>query len=523
MAFSYIRADRDQLFLMPADMREWLPEGHLAWFVLDVVARLDTRALHVAHPNDGSGRAAYDPDVMLALLIYAYCTGSRSSRRIEQACHTDVAYRVICANQVPDHSTIARFRQAHDRFAQELFVGALALCAQAGLAKVGTVAIDGTKMAAYASMNANATLAQVQAEVAAMFADAAAKDALDDCLFGEGTGDELPEALADRRSRAARLDLAQRQLQQAKVAQAEREAKANGTADRVEAEARAKGKSPKGRPPRDRAVARAEAALAKAEAEAAARREHADKAAAKRGYFVRPAPAEYVIVTRAKDTLARALANASKIRPYDRQPSHHGEPKVNLTDLDARVMRSRTGYLVGYNAQAAVNEAGVVLAAEVTQNAADSTQLVPMLGALAANLAAAGADEVVGTALFDAGYWSEANATAPGPDRLIGTANSRKLKEMAHAQGYRSGPAPEDARPIQAMEHRLCTKEGSDLYAKRSVIVEPVFGQHKEVRGFRRLSRRGLKAAEGEWKLINTTHNLLKLFRSSSSPLLSPA
>ncbi len=221
--------------------------------------------------------------------------------------------------------------------------------------------------------------------------------------------------------------------------------------------------------------------------------------------------------------MARALANANRVRPYDRQPSRYGEPKVNLTDLDARVMRSRTGYLVGYNAQAAVNEAGVVLAAEVTQNPADSTQLLPMLEALAANLAGAGADEVVGTALFDAGYWSEANATAPGPDRLIGTANSRKLKELAHAQGYRSGPAPEGARPVEAMEHRLCTKEGSDLYAKRSVIVEPVFGQHKEVRGFRRLSRRGLKAAEGEWKLINTTHNLLKLFRSSSSPLLSPS
>src|SRR5271170_2746830 len=161
-------------------------------------------------------------------------------------------------------------------------------------------------MAAYASMNANATLAQVEAEVAAMFADAVAKDADDDRLFGAGAGDELPQGLADPRSRAARLDMAQRQLQQAKVAQAARQAKANGTADQAEAEARAKGKSPKGRPPRDRAVARAEAGLAKAEAEAAARREHADKAAAKRGYFMRPAPAEYVIVTRARATLARA-------------------------------------------------------------------------------------------------------------------------------------------------------------------------------------------------------------------------
>ena len=208
------------------------------------------------------------------------------------------------------------------------------------------------------------------------------------------------------------------------MAQAEREAKANETADRAEAEAAATGKGRRGRPPRDRAVARAEAALAKAEAVAAARRARTERSATERGHAIRPLPDEYFKVRR-EGRLARALANASKVRPYDHQPSRHGEPKVNLTDLDARVMKSRTGYLVGYNAQAAVNEAGVVLAAEVTQNPDDSTQVLPMLAALAANLAAAGADEVVGTALFDAGYWSEANATAPGPDRLIGTVNSR--------------------------------------------------------------------------------------------------
>ena len=150
MAFSYAPVDRAQQFLLPPDMSEWLPEGHLAWFVIDVVEHLDTSGLHKAHRNDGVGRAAYDPDMMLALLIYAYCTAVRSSRKIERLCSVDVAYRVVCANNLPDHSTIARFRQAHGTVAQRLFVDALTLCAAAGLARVGVVAVDGTRVGANA-------------------------------------------------------------------------------------------------------------------------------------------------------------------------------------------------------------------------------------------------------------------------------------------------------------------------------------------------------------------------------------
>ena len=212
MAFSYAPVDRAQQFLLPPDMSEWLPEGHLAWFVIDVVEHLDTSGLHKAHRNDGVGRAAYDPDMMLALLIYAYCTAVRSSRKIERLCSVDVAYRVVCANNLPDHSTIARFRQAHGTVAQRLFVDALTLCAAAGLARVGVVAVDGTRVGANASLKANRSRVEVETEVAEMFAQAEAADAAEERLFGAANGDELPPELADRQRRRARLDTALAEL-----------------------------------------------------------------------------------------------------------------------------------------------------------------------------------------------------------------------------------------------------------------------------------------------------------------------
>jgi transposase len=201
MAFSYLPVDRDQAFLLPPDLRDWLPPGHLVWFVLEVVERVDTSALHERHPRDGVGRRAYDPDMVLALLVYAYCGGVRSSRQIERLCEVDVAFRVICANHVPDHTTVARFRQDHQPVAVRLFTDVLALCAAAGLATVGRIAVDGTKMAANASLKANRTRQQLEAEVAAMFADAADTDAREDALFGDARGDELPDDLVDPRHR----------------------------------------------------------------------------------------------------------------------------------------------------------------------------------------------------------------------------------------------------------------------------------------------------------------------------------
>ncbi len=212
MALSYLPVDRSQAFLLPPNMAEWLPRGHLVWFVLDVVAKVDTSALHARRRNDGSGRRAYDPEMLLALLVYAYCSGQRSSRQIERLCEVDVAYRIICANRAPDHSTIARFRQDHQEQAVQLFTDVLVLCGAAGLAKVGIVSVDGTKMCANAALDANRSRAAIEAEVRAMVGEAVEADAAQDGLFGAGRGDELPPALADPRTRQAHLDAALAEL-----------------------------------------------------------------------------------------------------------------------------------------------------------------------------------------------------------------------------------------------------------------------------------------------------------------------
>src|SRR5713101_4429770 len=248
MALSYLPVDRDQLFLVPPSMRDWLPEGHLVWFVLDVVGRIDTSALHARHPNNGVGRRAYDPDMLLALLVYAYCTGQRSSRANDPHCESDVAYRVICANHAPDHTTIARFRQHHQAIAVSMFTDVLVLCANVGLANVG--AVDGTKMGADASLKANRTRSQIEAEVTSMFAEAAAADEVADRLFGDDRGDELPAELADPRTRGSRLDAALRQLEAQEAGRRAAEAAARAARAKAEAEAAAKGQAARGRKPK---------------------------------------------------------------------------------------------------------------------------------------------------------------------------------------------------------------------------------------------------------------------------------
>jgi transposase len=508
MVFNYVKADRGQLFLLPVDMRDWLPEGHLALFLLEVLAGTDTSALHAGGGEGGPGRPAYDPDVLLAVLFYAYCTGERSSRKIERLCRTDIAYRVLAAGTSPDHCTIARFRQAYDAVATAIFVHALALCAGAGLTKVGLVAIDGTKVAADASMAANVDLAKLGRLVEAMFGQAGAEDAREDNLYGDANGDELPAELKDRTKRAARLAEAGRRLEAAKAAQAEKAGQAEARSARAEKAAAGQGRAPMGRPPKGRQVARAEKAVAEAEARMA-----------RPG--ARPGPGTPRYLRLAQERLARAKAAERKRAAHRQRPRDGGEPRANTTDPDSAVMKTGQGYLQGYNAQVAVDESGVVLAALVSADAADAGQLVPVLEAMAVNLAVAGARPEVGTALFDAGYWSEHNATVPGPDRLIATTKSWKLRQKAKENGYRSGPPPAGASAAEAMEHRLCTEEGSATYAKRSVMVEPVFGQHKHLRGFRRFARRGLIAVQAEWQLMNTVHNLLKLYRHTQRPALT--
>jgi transposase len=214
VAPNFLLCDRDQELLLPPSLREWLPEDHLAWFVLDAVDELDLGAFYAAYRDDGWGRAAFEPQMMVALLLYAYAVGERSSRQIERRCREDVAFRVITANRVPDHATIARFRARHEQALADIFAQVLALCAKAGLVSVGLVALNGSLLAGNASPGATRSCASIREEVERMLAQAAQADAAEDERLGDARGDELPADLVDPRSRRERLRRCKAELEQ---------------------------------------------------------------------------------------------------------------------------------------------------------------------------------------------------------------------------------------------------------------------------------------------------------------------
>jgi transposase len=246
MAFNFLSCDRDQSYLLPPSLKDWLPEDHLVWFLLDAVEEMDLRSFYVGYRQDGWGAPAFEPTMMVTLLLYAYCIGERSSRRIERRCQEDIAFRVITANSVPDHSTIARFRKDNEQALAACFTQVLELCAAAGLVRVGVVAVDGTKIEANASLHANRGLEAIEAEVQAMLAEAAATDRREDELLGKDSrGDELPEGLRNREGRLRRLRECKARLE-AEDVQAKYEAELARRAD-IEAET---GRRPVGRPPK---------------------------------------------------------------------------------------------------------------------------------------------------------------------------------------------------------------------------------------------------------------------------------
>lgn len=494
MAYGYNAPDRDQLFLLPPSITDWLPETHLVWFVLDVVSMVDTEAFHVRHPNDGVGRPAYDPEMMLALLIYAYCSGIRSSRRIEAACRTDLAFRAICVQLVPSDITIARFRADHEAAIKAVFFDVLRLCARAGLASLGTVAIDGTKIGSDAALDANRSASAIRAEVERVMAEARSAD---DAEVSQPTlAGGLPEDLARPGTRRARLQAALAEIDTQRAETAKSAAKAETEA--------AQGRKLRGRKPSD-----PHAAARRAETDVAASKA---KAAAATGSKARQQAAGKVA---AAEQAAEAARRTAKAAPPP------AEAKANTTDPQSRIMKTAQGWVQGYNAQAAVNAGQVVVAAEVTQEHNDANQLVAMMQAVASAIAAAGIHQPIGTFLADAGYWSDANATADGPDRLIATTKDWKQRKTARQLGTTQGPPPKDASPLDTMEHRLRTPEGAAAYALRSCTVEPVFGQAKENRGVRRFMRRGLTAAQSEWSLVCATGNILKLFTHAQGRTLN--
>jgi transposase len=525
MAKGYLPVDRDQPFLLPPDMRQWLPASHPVWLVIEAVARLDTSAFHARRRTGGAGAAGYDPDMLVALLIWAYANGVTSSRRIERLCQQDVAFRVVCAGRAPDHVTVARFRQQFAGTAQDLFAQVLLLCARLGMGQVGTVALDGTKIGADASKDANRTeetLRKLAGELAAAHAET---DAGEDALFGKGKrGDDDP---GDPFTRSERVNAALASLE------AEREAREAAERERAEAAlAAARAGAPaRGNRPAAADVELAELKVARETAayQAKAREREEAAAAGRRRGGPPPVPAQdYVRVRQAREKLERARARAAAREQKQAEKDNKREPaRRNVTDPSSRLMPVRGGgFVQGYNAQNVTSEDGLVIATRLTATPADVQWYEPMTAeaaAAAAAMSAAGGpgDGTIGLVLADAGYLSGTNLAAPGPDRLIATGKRRGLEETARTAaaghdappgGHASGAGRDPA--IAAMAARLATEEGIAAYRKRGHIGETFHGDLKHNQGIRRLTVRGTRKASGEWTFITAVRNLRKAITS---------
>jgi len=454
--------DLDQGLLLPPSLHDWLPERHLARFLVDVVDGLDLKAVYASYEEkDGRGQAAYSPRMMVRVLLYGYCTGTCSSRQIEAKTYEDVGFRYLAADAHPDHCSWAEFRQRHLTALAGLFTQALQLCAKAGLVKLGHVALDGSKIQANASKHKAMSYGRMseaekklQEQVEALLQQAEAVDAAEDEKYGKGErGEELPAELARRESRLAKIRAAKTEL--------EAEAKQKAEAEKAATEAKL------------------------------AQREEQEASTGKKT----PGPKPQV--------------------PDPEQAVPEAQAQRNFTDPESRIMPDgghKGSFVQGYNAQIAVDgEAQVIVAAEVTQESNDKRQLVPMLQQVEQNL---GSKPQAVSA--DNGYWSEKQIADPrvqGVDLHVATGKQKHGEPPAAGNACSPTGEPESLL-LEQMRQKLKTEAGRQVYRMRKAIVEPVFGQIKERRGFRRFLLRGLQKVRAEWKLICLAHNLLKLFRS---------
>lgn len=501
-----------QGWLMSADPREWLPGRHLAWSVLEQVGEMDLSAFEGAYRGDGQGGKAYDPAMMTGLLLYCYCKGLRSSREIEMATFDDVGARVICGNLHPDHATVARFVRRHERAVCGLLPESVKACAREGLVHLEVVAGDGTKLKASASMAANVTAQQLQAQIAELeeliAADVAVwvaeQLACDDSGApasraggGDGPGSgpggkKAPKRAAQTlaRRQAARGQLAARQ---AGKEQPKLEARAAELAGRVA---------------RKQAAADAAAARAQARLDEWQRRQAAAAAQGKKAPGTRPGgPDRDRDVIRTRQQLARAHAAAeATAAALASGPAPDGTAKVNTTDWASRVMPlKKGGFDQLVNAQAlAAERSQVILAVLRHDSPNDLEALHPLLEQARAVLDAAGIGSPIGKAVFDAGYASDANFTAAAEAELY----VALARESVQA-GRRDGRQPRTMQPSwQDMAARLGTPEGRAVYKKRAATIEPVFAQLVNRLG-RSLHYRG-DLADAELSLWAASHNLLK-------------
>jgi len=426
MAKTYRPYVPEQDLLLPPSLRDWLPEDHLAYFVSDLIDALDLSAITAVYEDEERGYPPYHPVMLTKVLVYGYCVGVFSSRRIQRRLIEDIPFRVLAAGNQPDFRTIADFRKIHLTALGGLFEQVLQMARDVGALRVGRVAVDGSKMKANASKHKAMSYdrlpqkrRQLRAEVEQLLAQAEAIDAAEDAEYGaDRRGDELPAELQRRESRLARIREAKRALE-----------------------------------------------------------------------------------ARAKDAAAAAGKPADTAKP---------DPKAqyNFTDPESRMMKGPDGFVQAYNTQIAVDDQQLIVGQTVTQETNDKRQLMPMITIIAAQ------SGLTPTQLLaDAGYCSDENLAAIAETPIDAYISTRKQKHGERPGPCPRGPLPKTATRVDRMSRKLHRKVGAAVYAARKAIVEPVFGQIKQARGFRQFLLRGLEKVKGEWSLVCTTHNILKLYR----------
>jgi transposase len=432
MGKSYRPYYPDEELLLPPSLRDWLPENHLAYFVSDVVDNLNLTAMDEVYGNEKRGQPPYDPQMMTKILVYGYCVGVFSSRRIERRLVEDIAFRVLAADNQPNFRTISDFRKIHLKALESLFEQVLKIALEAGAMKVGRVALDGTKVKANAgkhkAMSYDRMLEkekQLKAEVKQLLEQAEAADAEEDKHYGKDRrGDELPAELQRRETRIEKIKEAKRAVEQ-----------------------------------------------------------------------------------RARDKAAAEGAEPEQARPK-------GKDQYNFTDPESRIMKGADGFVQAYNAQAVVEpNLQLIVGQTVTQAANDREQLLPMMEVVEQQ-----SGQRPAAVLADSGYCSEKNLeqldSEENPERrIIGYVAGDRQKHGEHRDTCPRGPLPKGATRVDRMKRKLKTKAGKAVYAARKAIVEPVFGQIKQARGFRQFLLRGIDKVRGEWSLVCLTHNILKIYR----------
>lgn len=450
MGKTYRPWDPNQQYLLPPSVQDWLPENDLVYFLLDTVNELDISAITQKYEQEKRGFPPFHPRMMAALLVYAYCRGVLSSRKIMQACQERISFKVIVGDDIPDFRTISDFRKLHLKELQQLFVQVLQLCQEAGLVKLGHIALDGTKIKANASRHKAMSYGRMlteekrlKEEIEQLLEKAKAIDEQEDNKYGtDRRGDELPEELAHRESRLKRIQEAKRAL----------EAKGKVSAQQARKE-----------------------------------REQED------------------CTNDDKPKRGRKRKAISEVPADNKQ--------YNFTDPESGIMKANNkGWDQCGNAQAAVDsKKQIIVACDVTSQSNDKQQFEPMLEQAQENV---GEDKKIKVASADSGYYSESNVKFAEDKKIDTYIATKRTKHSDLVMKTPRGRPPNDLTVQEKMARKLRTKKGRETYSKRKSIVEPVFGQIKRARGFVQFSLRGIEKMRGEWAIVCLTHNLLKLFRA---------